>query len=137
MHLEGGQEFCIKENQNAYLFLPSFFFFPSLAPKNAYGKFPSMSLRILKFITKVRYGQFKRVLEIHAYIAYQSLYMSIFLSLRQKYVLQIPQYCVRAGQLHSANCSLMYVDYDRGYVSFAYSLLYFILSVFSHIMFRT
>ena len=106
---------CKRNSRCLYLFcllFQLFFFYHLSFLCNAYGHFPSKisqelldlgfwnfvqsfdmtsCTRILKFCTKLWYDKLYCVLKNQPHIAYQSLYLFIFLSLKQKFMSQISQ----------------------------------------------
>ena len=98
IHLESGQIYCGTENQDAainfYHLFPFFLF--SISHSNAIHReicvkyfSGTTAPRILKFGTNVGYDLLYCVRENQHAAAYHSPYLSIFLSLQAKFVLQI------------------------------------------------
>ena len=98
IHLEKGQVYCGKENQNAvinFCLLFPFFLF-SISNSNVIHRkicvkdfSGTTAPRILKFGTNVGYDLLYCVKENQHAAAYHSLYLSIFLSLQANFLLQI------------------------------------------------
>ena len=101
MHLESGQVYCGKENQNAEinfcLLLPFCLF--SISHSNVIHRkicvkdfSGTTAPRILKFGTNVGYDLLYCVKENQTSAAYHSLYLSIFLPIHSDFLLQISQF---------------------------------------------
>ena len=96
IHLERGQVYCEKENQDSVisfcLLFPFFLFSMSHSNVICVKDFSGTTLpRILKFGTNVGYDLLYCVRENEPPDAYHSPYLSIFLSLQANFLLQISQ----------------------------------------------
>ena len=99
IHLESGQVYCGKENQDAeinFCLLFPFLLFFSISHSNVIHReicvkdfSGTTASRILKFGTSVGYGLLHCVRENQPPDSYHSLYLPIFLSVQSNFLLQI------------------------------------------------
>ena len=83
-------------------------------------------VRILKFGTKLDSDELYCVTKEQPHIAYQSLYLFIFLSLQWKFLSQISQLLLEP--VFSNFVYILYPRYEvyRGYIVFAFSVIMFV-----------
>ena len=140
IHLESGQVYCGKENQDAeinFCLLFPFFFF-SISHSNVIHReicvkdFSGITApRILKFGANVGYVLLHCVRENQLPDAYHFLYLSIFLSLQSNFLLQIS---LLLWEPESSNflCILRVAKYIVGQKT---KMMRFIFTIFFHFFF--